>query len=115
MKHIVATLATALFAFAMSGLPMAACAANAGTRVDGTNEQTAMNTLGKIMSEQGKKGKCLLQAALMNIQIGRQLVSPGSAGDAPKPLRDLLNGMDYAQILAFSRHYPARVVPVCRD
>ena len=118
MKRITATCAAVLLALAAGGVSTVAFASNGGTRVDGSTEQSTMTSLQQIMSEHGKKEKCLLQAALINIQIGRQ-VAPSSAADgkgaAPKPLRTVLNGMTYDQIIALARTYPPRVAPVCLD
>jgi len=88
------------------------------TRVNGATEETTIRTIKKIYSEQGNKNTCLLQAAIMRIQIGdraQQIKKTGNKDAVSTPLGPKIHGMNYDEIINYSKNYPNAVTPLCRD
>jgi hypothetical protein len=87
------------------------------TRVDGSTQETTDASLKKIFKEHSNKERCFLHAAILQIQLGdkeEQIAATGDDDALPTPLGTKIDGMNYEEILTFSKSYPTKVKPLCR-
>lgn len=97
------------------------CASSGGVtvmRIDGSSQQATSNSL-KLMSESlSSHERCLLQAAILRIQLGD--ASMWKAGNAEhneqaNPLGSLISGMTFKQIIELSQRYPDKAGNSCTN
>lgn len=87
-------------------------------RIDASSKENMGTSLKSIYSQLNNKEVCELKAAFFNIQIGdkqKQEQTTGNKDASATPLGPKIHGMNYNEIMALSKTYPAYVQPVCRN
>lgn len=102
-------------------LSISGCASRGGNsdvmRIDGSSQTSTNQSLQKMAEAQPNYERCLLQAAILRIQLGD--ASMWKAGNAEQnekanPLGLLINGMTYPQIIELSQRYPDKAGNSCK-
>lgn len=110
-----------VYIFAAFMVTLSACATNPvkpATRVDGSSEESTTASLQQIYKENERHDVCLLQTAIVRIQVGdkeQQVAATGNKDARPTSLGSKINGMTYSEIIAFSQKYPDKVQGLCRN
>jgi len=87
-------------------------------RIDGASADSLTASLHAMYAQHGNREKCLLQTAILRIQVGdrdQKIASTGNKDAVADPLGPKINGMTYGEVIAFSEKYPAKVQGLCRD
>lgn len=78
-----------------------------GVRIDGTTPATTKATLTKMYNQHDVSDQCELHHALLRLDNAERTgMYKTSNGEAPPPLRMVINGMTYEQIIELSYKYP---------
>lgn len=101
-------------------LVLSACATGpqSKVRIDGTSDASTTASLKAMYADLGNRDICLLQTAIVRIQIGDQAQQEAATGDdnaKATPLGPKINGMTYDEIISLSQKYPDKVQAMCRD
>jgi len=87
-------------------------------RIDGATQETTTASIQAMYAAHGNRETCLLQTAILRIQIGdkaEQVAKTGDKNAAPTPLGPKIDGMTYKEVIKFSKKYPEKVKGLCRD
>ena len=108
------TIVAVLALFALSNVQ----AADSQIRIDGHSQDSTAAGIQAMYAAHDDRDKCLLETAILRIQVGDQAAQAARTGDAhaqATPLGPKIDGMTYDQILAFSQKYPDKVKGLCRN
>jgi hypothetical protein len=86
-------------------------------RVNGKSDVTTTASLKAIYAQHSDYEICLLQTAIIRIQVGdkaEQEAKTGAKNAKATPLGAKINGMTYDEIISFSQKYPDKVTGLCR-
>jgi hypothetical protein len=117
LKYIFAVLMLALCGGASAASDNTA-ASPSEVRIDGSSADTVTASLHAMYAQHGNREKCLLETAILRIQLGdrdQKIASTGNKSAVPDPLGPKINGMTYGQVIALSEKYSAKVQGLCRD
>ena len=93
-------------------------AADSQIRIDGHSQDSTAAGIQAMYAAHDNRDKCLLETAILRIQVGDQAAQAARTGDRhaqATPLGPKINGMTYGQILEFSQKYPDKVKGLCRN
>lgn len=101
-------------------LALSACATTpkSQVRIEGTTEESTTTSLQSMYASLGNRDKCLLQSAILRIQVGdkeQQEVLTKDKSAQATPLGPKINGLSYEEIIALSQKYPDKVLSLCRN
>jgi hypothetical protein len=86
-------------------------------RIDGSSRTATSNSLKQMSGSLPNYERCLLQAAILRIQLGdadSARVVNGNQNENTDPLGTMINGMTFQQILDLSQRYPDKAGHSCK-
>jgi hypothetical protein len=86
-------------------------------RIDGSSRTATSNSLKQMSGALPNYERCLLQAAILRIQLGdadSAKAVNGNQNENTDPLGTMINGMTYQQILDLSQRYPDTAGHSCK-
>jgi hypothetical protein len=86
-------------------------------RIDGSSRTATSNSLKQLSESLPGYERCLLQAAILRIQLGdadTAKIVNASPNENNDPLGAMINGMSYRQILDLSQRYPDKAGHSCK-
>lgn len=86
-------------------------------RIDGSSQETTNKSLQQLSDSLPSHDRCLLQAAILRIQLGDS--DTWKAGDTERkektnPLGSMIDGMTFQNILDLSQRYPDKAGNPCK-
>ena len=95
------------------------CASGTGgvMRIDGSSKTATSNSLKQMSESLPNYDRCLLQAAILRIQLGdagSSKVGNTNQNENTDPLGFMIRGMTFQQILELSQRYPDKAGNSCK-